>query len=152
MATILFYEKPGCKNNTRQKAMLELSGHEVEAVNLLEYSWSKEELEEYLGEKPVAECFNPAAPAIKSGELDPLRLTKEDAITIMIREPLLIKRPLMKIGDHYLQGFDTTELRNLISFDAVDGAENVIKSFKMSDMDSCPHNNNSNFSCKNPEQ
>lgn len=70
----------------------------------------------------------------------------------MIREPLLIKRPLMKIGDHYLQGFDTTELRNLISFDAVDGAENVIKSFKMSDMDSCPHNNNSNFSCKNPEQ
>lgn len=67
MATILFYEKPGCKNNTRQKAMLELSGHEVEAVNLLEYSWSKEELEEYLGEKPVAECFNPAAPAIKSG-------------------------------------------------------------------------------------
>ncbi|MEI7934409.1 MAG: ArsC/Spx/MgsR family protein [Chlorobiaceae bacterium] len=152
MATILFYEKPGCKNNTRQKAMLELSGHNVEAVNLLEYSWSKEELEEYLGEKPVVECFNPAAPAIKSGELNPLRLTKEDAISIMIREPLLIKRPLMKIGNHYLQGFDTTELRNLISFDAVDGAENVIKSFKMSDMDSCPHNNNSNFSCKNPEQ
>ena len=152
MATILFYEKPGCKNNTRQKAMLELSGHDVEAVNLLEYSWSKEELEEYLGEKPVVECFNPAAPAIKSGELNPLRLTKEDAISIMIREPLLIKRPLMKIGNHYLQGFDTTELRNLISFDAVDGAENVIKSFKMSDMDSCPHNNNSNFSCKNPEQ
>ncbi|MFZ4524376.1 MAG: ArsC/Spx/MgsR family protein [Chlorobium sp.] len=152
MAMILFYEKPGCKNNTRQKAMLELSGHDVEAVNLLEYSWSKEELEEYLGEKPVVECFNPAAPAIKSGELNPLRLTKEDAITIMIREPLLIKRPLMKIGNHYLQGFDTTELRNLISFDAVDGAENVIKSFKMSDMDSCPHNNNSNFSCKNPEQ
>ena len=152
MATVLFYEKPGCRNNIRQKAMLELSGHDVEAVNLLEYSWSKEELEEYLGEKPVVECFNPAAPAIKSGELNPLRLTKEDAISIMIREPLLIKRPLMKIGNHYLQGFDTTELRNLISFDAVDGAENVIKSFKMSDMDSCPHNNNSNFSCKNPEQ
>jgi arsenate reductase (glutaredoxin) len=152
MATVLFYEKPGCRNNIRQKSMLELSGHVVEAVDLLQYSWSKEELEEFLGEKPVAECFNPAAPAIKSGELNPSGFTKEEAIAIMIQEPLLIKRPLMKIGSHYIQGFDTTALRNLIRFDAVDGAENVIKSFKMSDMDSCPHNNNNNFSCKNPEQ
>jgi nitrogenase-associated protein len=152
MATVLFYEKPGCGNNTRQKAMLELSGHSVEAVNLLEYSWSKEELEEFLGEKSVAECFNPAAPAIKSGKINPLEFTKEEAIAIMIQEPLLIKRPLMKIGTLHIQGFDITTLKNLISLDPVQGAEDAIKSFKMSDMNSCPHNNNNNFSCKNPEQ
>jgi nitrogenase-associated protein len=149
MATILFYEKPGCKNNIRQKAMLELSGHKVEAVNLLEYPWSKEELEEYLGEKPVAECFNPAAPAIKSGEINPLDFTRNEAIALMLQEPLLIKRPLIKIGSHRFQGFDTSALRHLISLEPVHGAEEVIKSFKMSDMNSCPHN--INFSCTNKE-
>ena len=152
MATVLFYEKPGCANNTRQKAMLELSGHIVEAVNLLEYSWSKDELEKFLGDKSVAECFNPAAPSIKSGEINPSGFTREEAVTIMIREPLLIKRPLMKIDNHHLQGFDTTVLKNLIRLDPVHGAEDVLQSFKMSDMNSCPHNNNNNFSCKNPEQ
>jgi arsenate reductase len=145
MAHILFFEKPGCRNNIRQKAMLELSGHTVEAVNLLQYAWSKEELEKYLDKKPVAEYFNPAAPAIKSGEINPLSFTREEAIAIMIREPLLIKRPLIKIGSHHLQGFDTELLKKLISLDAVQGTAEVATSFKMSDMNACPHSNN--FSC-----
>jgi arsenate reductase len=149
MATVLFYEKPGCRNNIRQRAILEHAGHVVETVNLLEYKWSEEELEKYLGNKPAAECFNPAAPAIKSGEINPLGFTREEAIASMIREPLLIKRPLMKIGNHHIQGFDQAVLKKLISLDPVDGAEDVVKSFKMSDMNACPHNNN--FSCINQE-
>jgi len=149
MATVYFYEKPGCMNNIRQKALLESSGHLVEAINLLEYPWSKEELEKYLGEKTVAECFNPAAPAIKSGEINPLNFTKEEAIAKMIHEPLLIKRPLMRIGSHYLQGFDTTVLKTLISLDPVQDAEEVEKTFKKSDMNSCPHNNN--IACRHQE-
>ena len=145
MATILFYEKPGCQNNTRQKAMLELSGHAVQSVNLLEYPWSKEELEKYLGDKPVDKCFNPAAPAIKSGEINPLAYTKEEAVLMMIENPLLIKRPLLQIGEHRIQGFDTTVLRNLISLSGVQGAEK----FRMTDMNTCPHMNN--FSCLTPE-
>jgi nitrogenase-associated protein len=145
MATVLFYEKPGCRNNTLQKAMLELSGHIVETVNLLEHAWSKEELEQYFAEKPVAECFNPAAPVIKSGELNPLCFTREEAIARMIREPLLIKRPLMKIGNHHILGFDITALKKLISLDPVQGESDVAKSFEMSDMNSCPHS--SNLSC-----
>ena len=35
MATITFYEKPGCINNTRQKKLLEAAGHQVVAKNLL---------------------------------------------------------------------------------------------------------------------
>ena len=142
MATILFYEKPGCRNNIRQKAMLESSGHTVEAINLLEYPWSKEELEKYLGNKPVSECFNPAAPAIKSGELNPDSFTKEEAIAIMILVPLLIKRPLMKIDSHHLQGFDTTALKKLISLDPLQEPEDEVKSFNISNMNSCPHDNN----------
>lgn len=35
MATVIFYEKPGCINNTKQKARLLAAGHEVQAHNLL---------------------------------------------------------------------------------------------------------------------
>ena len=35
MAKIIFYEKPGCGGNARQKALLLASGHELEVRNLL---------------------------------------------------------------------------------------------------------------------
>ncbi|EAT58362.1 thioredoxin domain-containing protein [Chlorobium ferrooxidans] len=144
MATILFYEKPGCQNNTRQKLLLRQSGHIVEAVNLLEHPWSKTELEHYLGEKPVVEWFNMAAPKVKSGEVNPLLFSREEAIVLMIKEPLLIKRPLMKIGNHYFQGFDIAGLKKLINL-----VEQEEQSEDLSDMNSCPHNNN--YSCTNKE-
>ncbi len=150
MATVLFYEKPGCINNTRQKAMLESSGHIVACVNLLEYPWTKEELEQYLGTKPVAECFNLAAPAVKSGETDPFSFTREEAIALMIEDPLFIKRPLMKIGNHHLQGFDIATLRSLISLEPIEcGEQHGEKSSAMMDMNTCPHTNN--LSCNKPE-
>ena len=34
MATVVFYEKPGCGNNTKQKVWLAASGHTVLAKNL----------------------------------------------------------------------------------------------------------------------
>jgi len=149
METILFYEKPGCQNNIRQKKILELSGHVVEAVNLLEHPWTKEELDRYLGKKPVADCFNPAAPAIKSGLVNPFDFTKEEALEAMIKEPLLIKRPLLKIGKHCIQGFDTAILENLINLKPVQGAENIVEKLDITDLNSCPHIDNS--SCINQE-
>jgi arsenate reductase (glutaredoxin) len=149
MATVLFFEKPGCRNNARQKAMLELSGNSVQAVSILDYSWTKEELAFYLGKKPLSECFNPSAPALKSGEIDPANYTREQAVEMMILDPILIRRPLMKIGSRHLQGFDTSELREIISLAAVPGAEKVVESLRMTDLDTCPQNNN--VSCTNPE-
>ena len=44
MAEVIFYEKPGCINNTKQKALLQAAGHLVDARNLLTESWSSESL------------------------------------------------------------------------------------------------------------
>jgi arsenate reductase (glutaredoxin) len=148
MATILFFEKPGCQNNIRQKAILERSGHIVEAINLLEHQWSTGELEDYLGDKPIEQCFNPAAPTIKSGKLNPLDFTKEEAMLLMIENPLLIKRPLLQIGKHRLQGFDTTALREVIELAEVE-VKPIDASFGMTDMNSCPHSNSN--SCITPK-
>lgn len=106
MATVLFFEKPGCINNTRQKQLLEASGHRVEARNLLAEPWDQSRLRGFFGSRPVADWFNRAAPRVKSGEVRPEALTAEAALAMMVADPLLIRRPLMQVGERRECGFD----------------------------------------------
>jgi len=106
MATVYFYEKPGCVNNSRQKQLLEGAGHQVIAKNLLTESWQAEQLRAFFGELPIAEWFNYSAPAIKYGEVHPEQLTERQALSLMITNPLLIRRPLMQVGETRMAGFD----------------------------------------------
>ena len=106
MARILFYEKPGCSNNTRQKALLAAAGHEVVARSLLTEAWTVERLLEFFGDRPVPEWFNRAAPRIKSGEIMPELLDEIEALHLMLADPLLIRRPLIESGGRRESGFD----------------------------------------------
>ena len=110
MATVLFFEKPGCGNNTRQKVWLAASGHTVLAKNLLKEKWRKDELRPYFGELPVAQWFNPGAPRIKSGEVNPSALDADTALSMMVAEPLLIRRPLMEVNGVRKVGFDVAAI------------------------------------------
>lgn len=106
MAQVIFYEKPGCAGNARQKALLLASGHEIDVRNLLTEPWSMSSLRPYFAAKPVREWFNAASPRIKSGEIDPETINPQQALVTMILDPLLIRRPLMRVGDHCEAGFD----------------------------------------------
>ena len=106
MATVIFYEKPGCGNNTRQKVWLAASGHTVLAKNLLSEKWTAERLRAFFGDMPVAQWFNPAAPQVKSGEVDPRAFDAQTALGVMLAEPLLIRRPLMEADGELCAGFD----------------------------------------------
>jgi nitrogenase-associated protein len=106
MASIVFYEKPGCQNNTRQKALLAAAGHTVLARNLLTERWTAERLRLFFGELPVAGWFNPSAPRIKSGELDPEHMDADEALLQMVQDPLLIRRPLMEVAGEFRAGFN----------------------------------------------
>ena len=106
MATITFYEKPGCGNNTKQKALLAAAGHQVIARNLLTETWTAERLLEFFGQHPVADWFNRAAPKVKSGEIIPERINATTALQLMLQEPLLIRRPLIEADGRKEIGFD----------------------------------------------
>ena len=106
MATIIFYEKPGCGNNTKQKVWLAASGHTVLAKNLLTDKWTALRLRPFFGNLPVAQWFNPSAPRIKSGEVNPHALDAQTALDMMLAEPLLIRRPLMDVDGVFRVGFD----------------------------------------------
>jgi nitrogenase-associated protein len=106
MADVIFYEKPGCASNARQKALLVASGHSLEVRDLLSEPWSVSSLRPFFGETPVRDWFNPAAPRVKSGEIDVDKITPQAALVMMIVDPILIRRPLIKVGGRCEAGFD----------------------------------------------
>ena len=110
MTTLIFYEKPGCANNARQKRLLRDAGHEVIARDLLSEPWTAARLLEFLAGLPVADWFNRAAPQLKSGEIDPDRVDAESALRLLLGNPLLIRRPLIEAKGWRLAGFDADEI------------------------------------------
>ncbi|MGE5261555.1 MAG: ArsC/Spx/MgsR family protein [Actinomycetota bacterium] len=106
MARVIFYEKPGCGGNARQKALLIASGHELDVRNLLAEPWTASRLRPYFGSKPVRDWFNASSPRVKSGEIRPEALSEEAALALMVADPLLIRHPLMQVGARREAGFD----------------------------------------------
>lgn len=115
MTAILFYEKPGCINNTKQKMLLQEAGYEVEARNLLTEPWSRERLAPFFVGLPVAQWFNRSAPKVTSGEIVPEQIDEEGAWELLLQEPLLIRRPLIHIGSHYLVGFEEEKVNQVLA-------------------------------------
>jgi len=106
MTTVIFFEKPGCGNNAKQKALLTAAGHQVLAKNLLTEQWTDGYLRSFFGNRPVADWFNPAAPRVKSGEIVPGQFDEISALRLMQQDPLLIRRPLMEADGRREVGFD----------------------------------------------
>ena len=129
MARVTFYEKPGCINNSKQKALLEAAGHEVTAYNLLTTPWTVAKLRPFFGDLPIVEWFNKTAPQIKSGEVVIDSLDEATALQLMIQSPLLIRRPLIQVEDIYRVGFDR---------DKINGWIGLTPSTSVEDLETCP--------------
>ena len=110
MTRIVFYEKPGCANNARQKEQLLAAGHELFEKNILTEPWTASRLRQFFGARPVAEWFNRAAPRVKGGEIIPETMTETEALQAMVADPLLIRRPLLEAGEIRLAGFDAPQV------------------------------------------
>lgn len=107
MAKVIFYEKPGCGGNARQKSLLTAAGHRLEVHDLLTHPWMAGELKSFFGSRPVAEWFNRSAPRVKSGDVVPEELDEITALAALLADPLLIRRPLLESGGRREVGFDT---------------------------------------------
>ncbi len=122
MTDVIFYEKPGCSNNARQKQLLMAAGHVLDVRNLLTEAWTADLLRSYFAGKPVAAWFNKAAPKIKSGEINPDSADAETALALMLAEPILIRRPLMEAGGRRNVGFDPVEVEAWIGLEKAHAA------------------------------
>jgi len=117
MATVIFWEKPGCHGNARQKEIIRASGHDLDVRDLLTEPWTESSLSLFFGERPVVEWFNPAHPQVKSGAVVPEQYDRQEALQLMVAEPLYIVRPLMQVDEERLAGFDVGQVHNWIGLD-----------------------------------
>ncbi len=129
MATVTFYEKPGCANNSRQKQLLAAAGHRVVALNILTEAWQEQRLRSFFGKLAVRDWFNVSAPAIKYGEIVPDQLSEQQALALMLENPLLIRRPLMQVGDSVMAGFEQQAVDVWIGLKPIEFEQ---------DLESCP--------------
>lgn len=111
---MIFYEKTGCGGNARQKKLLESEGITFEVRSMLDTPWSKESLTPFFEGLEKEDIVNPFAPAMKSGELDITKYSKDEIIELMIKEPILIKRPLLEIGATKVCGFDLDKINEIL--------------------------------------
>lgn len=130
MAHVIFYEKPGCSGNAKQKKTLEAAGHTVEARDLLSKSWLRMELLSFFAGRPVAEWFNRNSPAVKSGEIVPEECDEATALALLQKHPLLIRRPLLEVDGVRRAGFDIA---------AIDAWIGLGSRLPEEDMEACQH-------------
>ena len=110
MGKLVFYEKPGCATNSRQKLLLTNAGVDFETRSLLAEPWTTDRLETFFDGLPVEQWFNRAAPRVKKGEVRPERVSAAQALALMVADPLLIRRPLLERGGWRTVGFDWEDL------------------------------------------
>lgn len=137
MAHVIFYEKPGCGGNKRQKAILSEAGHTIEPRDLLTAPWTADSLRAFFGDLPVSQWFNRAAPAVKEGRVDPDAVDEAAALALMLEQPILIRRPLMQVGDDKMAGFEAERVEAWIGL-GQNVAGEKLEGCARPDMPPCP--------------
>ncbi len=73
------------------------------------------ELKSLFAGRDPREFLNPKSPAFKATGLAGKRLSAAETLSLMAREPNLIKRPITIAGGEIVAGFDRERLRTLLS-------------------------------------
>lgn len=114
---VVFYEKTGCLGNKKQKELLKANGVDFEVKSMLDTKWEKSTLESFFDGLEINQIVNEAAPKVKSGEINLKTISKEQLLEKMIAEPILIKRPLIIVGDKKICGFNITQLNDALNLE-----------------------------------
>jgi len=75
---------------------------------------SRAELEELFSGRDPRDFLNPKSPVFKTLGLKGKSLTPDEAIALMVKEPNLLKRPLLIAGKTIVAGFDRDAMRDAL--------------------------------------
>ena len=59
--------------------------------------------------------FNPRSPSAKSMGVEPLKLNNDKLIDLMLQEPRLVRRPVVRVGDKVYFGADSKVFEKLLT-------------------------------------
>lgn len=113
--TVDFFQHDGCIGNEIQRKVLEDCGFSLNVYSILEIPWVPAHLHLFFSDDPVHTWFDYSAPSIEKKLFDPFSLSIEDALSFMVADRHLIKRPLIHFNGEYCAGFDTPLVKRMIA-------------------------------------
>ena len=76
--------------------------------------FSEKELREIIGAGPIANFLNTRTPLYRERNMKQKPPSKDEAIKLMLKDPNLLKRPVIIIGKKKLTGFNEAEVKELL--------------------------------------
>lgn len=76
--------------------------------------FSESELREIIGDGPIERFLNSRTPLYREKNMKQKPPSKDEAIKLMLKDPNLLKRPVIIKGRKKLTGFDEAEVKELL--------------------------------------
>lgn len=104
MAKMIFFANNNCTSSCQKKELLLKAGNSLQCLDLLKQEWTRESLLPFVRGRDPLQIMDSSAEEIKSGAIDPLLLTFDKAVELMVASPVLIKGPLVQVDGLSIQG------------------------------------------------
>jgi len=87
---------------------------EINERDFFKKPFSRDEIENLLQGRPLSEMFSFRSPRFKSLGVDREKLTDKNMLDLMLKEPRLIRRPIVRIGKNIYFGADSRLLTDVL--------------------------------------
>ena len=87
---------------------------EINERDFFKNPFNRAEIVGLLGDKPAYEMFNFKSPSFKQLGLEKDKLDNENLINLMLKEPRLVRRPVVRIGSNVYFSANQSVLEKLL--------------------------------------
>ncbi len=87
---------------------------EINDRDFFKTPFTRGEIKALLQGKPASDMFSFRSPSFKALGMEQAKLSDSDLINLMLKEPRLVRRPVVKIGKRVYFGADTRVLAEIL--------------------------------------
>lgn len=115
MGEIVLYAKKSCAQCKKAIAFLNKKGVQYQIKDIVHEPPPRSLLEKVIKAENIYASLNQRSTTYKDNSLGKRRTTKNEAIRLMLKDPNLIKRPLIIKDNRAYQGFDEKSLLEFVN-------------------------------------
>lgn len=104
--TLQFLEKPTCETCQKARHFLEKRGYKLNYRDLIKERLSVAELEKLIGKRNHEDFLRPSSSLFREKNMKEKPPSRREAISMMARNPELIRRPVVVAGGRVVIGYD----------------------------------------------
>jgi regulatory protein spx len=109
-----FYCWAKCNTCRQAKGFLAQKNVEINERDFFKNPFNRSEIEELLQGKPASEMFNFRSPSFKQIGRERAELSDQELIDWMLKEPRLVRRPVVRIGNEVYFSADKSVMEGLV--------------------------------------